>query len=84
MSATPEAPHTTLAEQLRSTLETLSHERQQEVLDFAKFPAERQEPKKPRKSSRGALSHLEFDVTVQDIRGIRQEMWANFPREDLL
>jgi hypothetical protein len=30
----------------------------------------------------GSLAHLNIRVTEEDIREVRREMWANFPRED--
>lgn len=35
----------------------------------------------PRKSLRGMWRGL--DITDEDIRNIRREMWGNFPREDI-
>jgi Protein of unknown function (DUF2281) len=65
------------------TLRTLPPEKQQEVLDFAKFLATREEPKKPRRSLVGMFEHLNVRITEEDIAEARREMWGNFPREDI-
>jgi predicted DNA-binding antitoxin AbrB/MazE fold protein len=36
---------------------------------------------KPRKQLKGILAGLDIDVTVEDIRELRSEMWQNFPRD---
>ena len=36
---------------------------------------------KPRKQLKGMLSGLGIDVTVEDVRELRSEMWRNFPRD---
>ena len=36
---------------------------------------------KPRKQLKGMLAGLNIDVTDDDIRELRSEMWRNFPRD---
>ncbi len=73
-----------VAEQLVETVGTLPPERQQEVLDFAEFLAVRYVANGPRRSSRGICADLGIEITQEDINNVRREMWANFPREDML
>lgn len=40
-------------------------------------------PEKSRKPLKGMLSGFGLDVTDEDIRELRSEMWKNFPREDI-
>lgn len=40
--------------------------------------------KEPRKSLYGLWANLNFDITEAEIDEMRQDMWRNFPREDLL
>jgi hypothetical protein len=41
------------------------------------------QPKKPLKSLYGLWADLNVDISSEDIDEIRQEMWSNFPREDI-
>jgi hypothetical protein len=65
------------------TLRTLPPEKQQEVLDFAKFLAAREDPKKPLRNVKGKFADLGVTITAEDIDEVRREMWKNFPREDI-
>jgi Protein of unknown function (DUF2281) len=58
-------------------------EMQQEVLDFAEFLQQKIAAKHPRRSIKGLWSGLNIDITEEDIAEARQEMWGNFPREDI-
>ncbi len=69
----------------RSLLEKfrqLPIEKQQEVLDFTEFIQQKLAPKGPLKSIKGLWADLKVDITEEDIKEVRQEMWGNFPRED--
>ncbi|MGI0482153.1 DUF2281 domain-containing protein [Geminocystis sp. CENA526] len=74
----------TLEQLLISKFQTLPLHRKQELLDFAEFLAGKSDYQTPLKSIRGICDDLKFDLTEEDILEVRQEMWANFPREDLL
>jgi hypothetical protein len=68
-------------------VETLRHlppQKQQEVLDFARFLASSAGPKRPLRSAEGLCADLHVSVSADDIDEARREMWGNFPREDLL
>jgi hypothetical protein len=56
---------------------------QEEVLHFVEFLKSRRERKKPYPSLRGACADLGIDITEEEFRQARKEMWGNFPREDI-
>jgi len=60
-------------------LQALPPDKQQEVLDFASFLANKQ--MRPLKSLHGILAGQGISISEEDIAEIRKEMWANFPRE---
>ncbi len=47
------------------------------------FPKSKMRPSK-RESLYGLWKHYQIDLTAEDIDEARREMWANFPRTDLL
>ncbi len=51
-------------------------------MDFAEFLESKEVVKKPRQSLYGFLADLNVNITEEDIREVRKEMWGNFPRED--
>lgn len=62
-------------------LRQLPVEKQQELLDFAEFLAQKNAIKPKLKTIKGLCADLKIDITEEDIREARQEMWGNFPRE---
>lgn len=72
----------TVEETVLENVRRLSAERKQEVLDFAEFLLQKDSPKKPRRSLKGALAHLNIQVTDEDIRESRCEMWRGYMKED--
>ncbi|MBD2319415.1 DUF2281 domain-containing protein [Phormidium tenue] len=64
-----------------SVLRTLPPDKQQELLDFAEFLQAKAMVKRPRKSIKGLCADLNIDITEEDIRTARQEMWGNFPKD---
>ncbi len=72
-----------VVESIVERVENLSVARQREVLDFAEFlqHKEKSNGKKKFKSLEGLWEGVE--ITEEDIDEIRQEMWGNFPREDI-
>jgi hypothetical protein len=38
----------------------------------------------PKRNLKGLWADHNIDLNEQDLRDLRQEMWQNFPREDLL
>jgi hypothetical protein len=71
---------------------TLSPKQQQQLLSIAEQFAIADHAGQPpteispinRRSFQGLWANLGIDITEQDLRDVRQEMWPNFPREDLL
>ncbi|MDQ3321349.1 MAG: DUF2281 domain-containing protein [Acidobacteriota bacterium] len=63
-------------------IKKLPAEKKQEVLDFAEFLVQKNEPKKPRRSLKGALADLNIHITEEDIREARREMWGGYMKED--
>lgn len=59
-------------------------DKQQEVLDFVEFLEHKAMPKQPRQSVKGLWADLNVEIQEEDIAEIRDEMWQNFPREDIL
>lgn len=75
------------AEQLEQTvltkLRALPVDKQQEVLDFVEFLAQKAGAQKPRRSLMGLGADLGIDISAEDIDEARREMWGDFPREDI-
>jgi hypothetical protein len=70
---------------------TLSPSKQQQLLSIAEQFAIADHTSTPiltspvhRRSLQGLWANLGIDITEQDMRDVRREMWSNFPREDLL
>lgn len=71
---------------------TLSPTKQQQLLSIAEQFAIADHAGQPptvispinRRSLQGLWANLGIDITEQDLRDVRQEMWSNFPHEDLL
>lgn len=73
-----------LEKSLLERVRQLPIDKQLELLDFADFLYYKSVPQSPLKSIKGLCADLQVDITEQDIKELRQEMWGNFPREDLL
>jgi hypothetical protein len=58
-------------------------ERQQQVLDFIEFMTRKEaaQTQRKRRNIIGLLSDFGTDITVEEIRELRREMWGNFPRD---
>lgn len=63
-------------------IKKLPAEKKQEVLDFAEFLVQKNEPKMPRRSLKGALADLDVHITEEDIREARKEIWSGYMKED--
>jgi Protein of unknown function (DUF2281) len=66
---------------LLEKLQQLPAHRQQELLDFAEFLSLKYSSPPRLTTIRGLCADLKMDITLEDIQQVRQEMWANFPRE---
>jgi hypothetical protein len=72
----------TLEEAIVATIRELPLARQQEILDYARrLRVQTKGPKRPRKSAYGICSDVRFDITPEELREERREMWKNFPRD---
>ncbi|MEB3311311.1 MAG: hypothetical protein VKJ02_13880 [Snowella sp.] len=82
----------TVKDILFQRLESLLPEEQESVLefiDFLYFKRSSTKPKeitkkalqRPRKDIRGLCADLNLNITEEDIKEVRQEMWQGFPRE---
>jgi hypothetical protein len=69
----------TVREQVVLKIGQLPLDRQLEVLKFI----ESLEPKPdgPRRDPRGIFAGESFDLSLEDFKEARREMWKNFPRE---
>ncbi len=71
----------TSEEVLLETFKGLSANRRQELLDFAKFLESKETVKRPRRSLKGALAHLNIKITDENIREARNEMWRGYTKD---
>ena len=71
----------TVKEAVLEKLETMPTFRQQEVLDFAEFLEAKQLIRKPRRSLKGSLAHLNIKWTEEDMRQARNEMWRGYTKD---
>lgn len=71
----------TSEEILLKTFKGLPSDRRQELLDFAEFLENKEKIKKPRVSLKGALAHLNINITDEDIREARNEMWRGYTKD---
>ncbi len=76
---------TSLLKELNETVTTLAPEQQNELLRFARFLAfesKQSSATQPKVNSMfGMLERAEADITAEEIKELRREMWKNFPRE---
>lgn len=71
----------TSEEVLLKTFKGLSGIRRQELLDFADYLANKETVKRPRRSLKGALAHLNIKISDEDIREARNEMWRGYTKD---
>jgi hypothetical protein len=71
----------TIEEMVLEKLRELPAEKQKEVLEFVDSLRSDGVTKKPLRSLEGLLEDLNLDITEEDIRQARREMWGNFPRD---
>lgn len=63
-------------------MKKLPVEKRREVLDFSEFLVQKDVKKKPRRSLKGALAHLNIQISDEDIHEARREMWRGYMKED--
>lgn len=71
----------TVKEAVLEKLGSLPVVRQQEVLDFVEFLETKESVRKPRRTLKGSLAHLNIDLTDEDMRQARNEMWRGYTRD---
>ena len=74
----------TIEQAVLERVRTLTPDKQRKVLDFAESLSEAASPKPPRRKLKGMCADLiDKPLTREEIDDARQEMWGNFPREDI-
>lgn len=63
--------------------EALPRDKQYEILDHANRLRDPMSEKKPLRTIKGLWADLDIHLSAGDIDAVRDEMWANFPRNDL-
>jgi len=71
----------TIEEAILEKVRTLPPEKQSELLALADSMAAETQPKQPFRSLRGLWAEYDIDISAEDIKELRREMWKNFPRE---
>ncbi|MUG96012.1 DUF2281 domain-containing protein [Scytonema sp. UIC 10036] len=56
-------------------------EKQQEVLNFVEFLAQKNQVERPRRSLKGLWADLNVNITSEDIAQVRREMWTTLQRQ---
>ena len=70
-----------IEETLITVIKTLSPEKQQALLEFAKFLQAKTASKSPSKSIKGLWVNANINITEEELSTTRKEMWANFPKD---
>jgi hypothetical protein len=71
----------TVEEVLMEKVKVLPPNRKQEVLDFAEFLESKEAVKRPRRSLKGVLADLDINISDEDIREARNEMWRGYTKD---
>lgn len=71
----------TVTETVIKKLNTFPKLKQLKVLDYVNSLESADPAPKPRRSLYGIWADLNVDLTEDDLRQARKEMWKNFPRE---
>ncbi len=71
----------TSEEVLLETFKVLPTNRKQELLEFAKFLEQKEAVKKSRVSLKGIWADLNVNITDEDIREARNEMWRGYTKD---
>src|ERR1700683_3930651 len=73
-----------LEQAILDAVRALPAEKQQEILSHAARLRDESVKKKPFKSVRGLWADLGVSLSAGEIEENQQDMWKNFPRDDLL
>ena len=71
-----------IEQKVLSKLKALPLAKKQEVLDFTEDLERKNAAKKERVSLKGLWRDLHIDISEEEIKAARKEMWKDFPRED--
>jgi hypothetical protein len=71
----------TSEEVLLERFKVLPANRRQELLEFAEFLEGKETETKPRRSLKGALSHLKIQISDEGLREARNEMWRGYTKD---
>jgi len=71
----------TSEEVLLETFKILPMNRKQELLDYAKTLEQKEAVKKSRVSLKGIWADLNVNITDEDIREARNEMWRGYTKD---
>ena len=72
----------TLEQAILDAVRALPQDKKKEVLDHAEH-LRRQKAQVPRKTGRGLWADLKVDLSAEEIDEARQQMWKDFPRDDI-
>ena len=68
----------TVKEAVIEKLDAMPAHRQQELLEYAKMLEQKEKPRGPRRSLRGIWADLNVNLTEEDLRQARNEMWRGY------
>ena len=71
----------TSEEVLLEKFKVLPAHRKQELLDYAKTLEQKEAESQPRRSLKGSLVHLNIDLSEEDMREARNEMWRGYTED---
>ena len=70
-----------IVEAILEKVRTLPPDKQSELLKFADSLITEAQTKPQLRSPEGLWAGYDIDISEEDIRELRREMWKNFPRE---
>ena len=71
----------TVKEAVLEDIETVPAVKQQEVLDFVQFLKSQNGERRSRRSLKGIWADFNVNVTEQDLREARNEMWRGYTKD---
>ena len=72
-----------LEQAILEAVRALPRDKQYEILDLANRLRDPRSEKKPLRTIKGLWADLDIHLSAGDIDAVQDEMWANFPRNDL-
>jgi len=71
----------TSEEVLLEKIKVLPPDLKQKAIEYVEALQKKVQRKTPRVSLEGIWADMDVNITEEDIREVRREMWGNFPRE---